>query len=95
MPTLGRRHVDPDRGCSIAVQLGVGRLKSARRLSGYRCPTLVLVGDGDALTPPALSQELAGGIAGSRLVVVPDCGHLSTMERPEAVTRALAEWMAG
>jgi len=27
-------------------------------------------------------------------VVVPDCGHLSTMERPEAVTRALVEWMA-
>src|SRR5262245_1271943 len=63
-------------------------------LPTIRCPTLVLVGDGDALTPPALSRELAAGIAGSRLVVVPDCGHLSTMERPAAVTRALAEWMA-
>jgi pimeloyl-ACP methyl ester carboxylesterase len=59
------------------------------------CPTLVLVGDGDELTPPALSQEIAAGIAGSRLVVVPDCGHLSTMERPEAVNRALIEWMTG
>jgi pimeloyl-ACP methyl ester carboxylesterase len=63
-------------------------------LPTIRCPTLVLVGDGDALTPPALSQELAAAIAGSRLVVIPDCGHLSTMERPEAVTRALTEWMA-
>ena len=59
------------------------------------CPTLVLVGDGDELTPPALSQEIAAGIAGSRLVVVPDCGHLSTMERPEAVNNALTEWVAG
>jgi pimeloyl-ACP methyl ester carboxylesterase len=51
--------------------------------------------DGDELTPPALSRELADGIAGSRLVIVADCGHLSTMERPEAVNRALVEWMNG
>jgi pimeloyl-ACP methyl ester carboxylesterase len=54
---------------------------------------LVLVGDGDALTPPALSREIADGISGSRLVIVPDCGHLSTMEQPEAVNKALVEWM--
>jgi pimeloyl-ACP methyl ester carboxylesterase len=62
-------------------------------LAAIKCPTLVLVGDGDELTPPALAQEIAAGIAGSRLVVVPDCGHLSTMERPDAVNRALIEWM--
>jgi pimeloyl-ACP methyl ester carboxylesterase len=62
-------------------------------LATIRCSTLVLVGDGDELTPPALSRELAEGIVGSRLVVVPDCGHLSTMEQPEAVNRALVEWM--
>src|SRR5262249_58415732 len=58
-------------------------------LAAIKCPTLVLVGDGDELTPPALSQEIAAGVAGSRLVVVADCGHLSTMERPDAVNRAL------
>jgi pimeloyl-ACP methyl ester carboxylesterase len=63
-------------------------------LATIKCPTLVLVGDGDELTPPALAQEIAAGIAGSRLVVVPDCGHLSTMEHPDAVNRALIEWMA-
>jgi pimeloyl-ACP methyl ester carboxylesterase len=62
-------------------------------LKTIACPTLVLVGEGDELTPLPLSQELIAGIAGSRLVVVPDCGHLSTMERPEAVTQALVEWM--
>jgi pimeloyl-ACP methyl ester carboxylesterase len=56
---------------------------------------LVLVGDGDELTPPTLSQEIAAGIRGSRLVVIPDCGHLSTVERPQAVTLALVEWMRG
>jgi pimeloyl-ACP methyl ester carboxylesterase len=53
----------------------------------------VLVGDGDELTPPALAQEIAAGIPGARLVVVPDSGHLSTLEQPEAVTKALLEWM--
>ena len=62
-------------------------------LAQIRCPTLVLVGDGDALTPPVLAQEIAAGIAASRLVVVPDCGHLSTMERPAAVNTALVAWM--
>jgi pimeloyl-ACP methyl ester carboxylesterase len=63
-------------------------------LASIACPTLVLVGDGDELTPPPLSEEIAAGIEGSRLVVVADCGHLSTMERPDAVNSALVEWMA-
>ena len=63
------------------------------QLASIDCPTLVLVGDGDELTPPALSHEIAAGIAGSRLVTVPDCGHLSTLERPEQVNQALVEWL--
>ena len=62
-------------------------------LPSIRCPTLVLVGDGDELTPPALSEEIAAGIASARLVRVPDCGHLSTLERPQAVNQALVEWL--
>jgi pimeloyl-ACP methyl ester carboxylesterase len=62
-------------------------------LPAIRCPALVLVGDGDTLTPPDRSEEIAAGIPGARLVKVPDCGHLSTLERPEAVNRALIEWM--
>jgi pimeloyl-ACP methyl ester carboxylesterase len=63
-------------------------------LASIACPTLVLVGDADELTPPVQAEEIAAGIAGSRLVVVPDCGHLSTIERPQAVTAALLEWIA-
>ena len=71
----------------------MSRADSRLLLTSIRCPTLVLVGEGDELTPPELSKEIAGGIAGARLTVVPDCGHLSTLERPEAVNAALAEWL--
>jgi pimeloyl-ACP methyl ester carboxylesterase len=54
---------------------------------------LVLVGDSDELVPVERSEEIVAAIPGSRLVVVPECGHLSTLERPEAVNRALIEWM--
>lgn len=62
-------------------------------LAGIRCPTMVLVGDGDRLTPPDLAQEICAAIPEARLVVVPDCGHLSTVEQPMAVNAALAEWL--
>ena len=63
------------------------------QLASIGCPALVLVGDGDELTPPVLSEEIAASIAGARLVRVPDCGHLSTLERPKAVNQALVEWL--
>jgi len=53
----------------------------------------VLVGDGDEVTPPERAAEMAHGIAGAHLVTVPQCGHLSALERPEEVTRALLEWL--
>ena len=71
----------------------IDRVDSRPLLPSIRCPTLVLVGAQDEATPPHLSEEIAAGIAGARLVTVPDCGHLSTLERPEAVTDALVEWM--
>ena len=71
----------------------IGRLDARRSLAAIKCPTLVLVGDGDELTPPHLSEEIAAAIAGARLVVVAECGHLSTLERPGAVNAALVAWM--
>jgi pimeloyl-ACP methyl ester carboxylesterase len=72
----------------------IARPDSRPDLAGIRCPTLVLVGERDELMPPELSEEMAAVIPGARLVVVPDCGHLSTVERPREVTRALVEWRA-
>ncbi len=51
------------------------------RLREVRCPTLVVCGDRDVMTPVALSHELHRGIAGSSLVVVPDAGHMVFLER--------------
>lgn len=62
-------------------------------LATLHCPTLVLVGEGDELTPPELAKEICAGISGARLVVVPNCGHLSTLEKPDEVNRALAQWL--
>src|SRR5262249_53529747 len=59
-----------------------------------RCPTVVIVGDGGELTPPKLAAEIADGIAEGKLVVVPDSGHLTTLERPAAVNAALTWWLA-
>jgi pimeloyl-ACP methyl ester carboxylesterase len=71
----------------------MGRPDSRPLLPGIKCPTLVIVGREDALTPPALAEEIAQGIPGARLEVIPECGHLSTLERPEAVNRALRTWL--
>jgi pimeloyl-ACP methyl ester carboxylesterase len=71
----------------------MSRPDSRPMLSGIKCPTLVLVGDADQATPPELSKEIAGGIAGSKLVVVKDCGHLSTIEQPDAVNSAMIDWL--
>jgi len=69
----------------------IGRADSLPTLATIRCPTLVLVGDNDELTPPDIAAEIAGGITGARLVTVPDCGHIATLEQPDNVTAALMQ----
>jgi pimeloyl-ACP methyl ester carboxylesterase len=71
----------------------MGRPDSRIGLAAIRCPTLVIVGDGDLLTPPERAEEIANGIRGARIAVIRDSGHLSTLEQPAAVTRAMAEFL--
>ncbi|MGB7255315.1 MAG: alpha/beta fold hydrolase [Xanthobacteraceae bacterium] len=71
----------------------LSRPDSRPGLAAISCPTLVLVGEGDEATPPELAREIAAGIPGSRLVTIPDSGHLSTLEQPAAVTKALVDWL--
>ncbi len=71
----------------------MGRVDMRADLPSIRCPALIVVGDGDQLTPPALAREIADAIGGSRLAIVPECGHLSTLEQPDFVTRTLVEWL--
>jgi pimeloyl-ACP methyl ester carboxylesterase len=67
----------------------MSRVDSRPGLKAIACPTLVLVGADDTLTPPDRAAEMASAIPGARHTVVPNCGHLSTLEQPHAVTEAL------
>lgn len=71
----------------------MNRPDSRPGLAAITCPVLVVVGADDEVTVPDLAAEIADGIPQARLVVVPDCGHLSTLEQPAAVTRALTDWL--
>lgn len=71
----------------------MSRVDSLGLLSAIDCPTLVLCGRQNALTPLARHQEIAAGISGARLEIVEDCGHLSTLERPVEVNAALRRWL--
>ncbi len=71
----------------------IGRDDYRGLLARIRVPTLVLVGEQDAITPLSHAQDMAGRISGSQLTVVPACGHLSSLERPDVVTSALIEWL--
>ena len=62
-------------------------------LAEIRCPTLVLVGADDGITPPPMAAEMAKAIAGARLEIVADCGHLSTLERPAETSASLESWL--
>lgn len=71
----------------------LGRPDSRSELPGIACPTLVLVGDADVITPPDVAREMSDAIPGARLVVVPDAGHASPLEAPAAVTRELVGFL--
>ena len=71
----------------------IGRPDSRATLATIQCPTVVVCGREDEITPLALSEEMAAAIPDARLVVVDRCGHMSTLERPQEVTQALTEWL--
>ncbi len=72
-----------------AIQALLGRPDSTPDLSRIACPTLIIVGDEDVVTPPKDSESMHHAIAGSQLVVLPGTGHLSNLETPEAFSKTL------
>ncbi|NVK18391.1 MAG: alpha/beta hydrolase [Methylocystaceae bacterium] len=62
-------------------------------LKNIDCPTSVIVGRQDQLTPLKISQQMADEIPDAKLVEIENCGHLSTMEQPEALSAVLRLWM--
>ena len=63
-------------------------------LPAVACPTLVMVGADDALTPPEHAREIAAAVPGATLVVLARCGHMLSWEQPAQVTSALRDWAA-
>ena len=66
-----------------------------KRLHRVSAPTLVVWGENDRLIPVAYAQEFGRRIAGSRVVTMPDCGHIPQVEQCEATTAAVREFLAG
>jgi len=72
----------------------MNRVDSFPTLATIACPTLVLCGREDQATPLSMHEDMARFIPDSQLVVVEQCGHLSTMEQPEIVNAALRQWLS-
>jgi pimeloyl-ACP methyl ester carboxylesterase len=81
------------RGVTRAVAGVIEREGVVDELARIRVPTLVLVGEQDTATTLEKAQRMRDGIAGAELVVVPGAGHMSSIETPEAVTRALVSFL--
>jgi pimeloyl-ACP methyl ester carboxylesterase len=73
----------------------MSRIDSRPSLGTITVPTLILWGDEDGITTMAQQQDMLGGISGARLEVLKGCGHLSTLEAPNAVNGLLSGWMDG
>ena len=97
-PRLAQTYLD------FVLQAGAGQLVRQNRaimtrpdarahLASIACPVLVMCGDSDQLTPPECSREIAALVPAAQLVMVPQCGHMLTMERPEFVNATLLAWL--
>jgi len=78
-------------GCSHAIP----QINLTARLKEIKCPILVICGEQDAGTPPAMAREIHDAAPGSKLVLIPQAAHISNMEQPQAFTRAMEAFLAG
>lgn len=83
----------PRRFAYLRQQEALAGWSSYDRLASLRCPTLVICGEDDGMVPPENSRQLAASIPGAKLVLVPQCGHLAMLEKPEAVRDAMFAWL--
>jgi pimeloyl-ACP methyl ester carboxylesterase len=95
-----------DEVMAMCGEIGVEIYKRQEELAAIRvdrrpdlpkitCPTIVVCGRDDAATPLAFSEEMAAAIKGSELIVIEQCGHLITMEKPEETNAILRRWLLG
>jgi 3-oxoadipate enol-lactonase len=78
-------------GCCHAIP----KIDVTARLKEIKCPALVICGEDDPGTPPAMAREIHENLPGSKLVLIPQAAHLSNVEQPEPFNRALGEFLSG
>lgn len=92
--TVRRMFSDTGAACfSRQTRAIMSRPDSRPDLRRIQCPTMILVGRDDVLTPVTAAEEIAAEIHHSNLIVLSDCGHLTTLERPVAVSAAMKNWL--
>jgi len=84
---------NPAAGFIGGLEAMKGRPDSSDELASIDVPTLVIVGENDAVTPPDAARKIHEHVGGSRLVTIPEAGHISNLESPEAFNGALAEFL--
>jgi len=72
----------------------IARADMRPMLPEITCPTLIMVGGQDVVTPGKVAEEMAAGISPAELRIIPGCGHLPTLERPEIVSDLLRDFLA-
>ncbi len=80
-------------GIAAASRGMAQRADSTELLGGITCPTLVIVGEQDALIPPAVTQDYASRIPGAQFAVIPQAGHLSNLEQPETFLQVIGGFL--
>jgi 3-oxoadipate enol-lactonase len=84
---------NPPEAIAGAITALMNRSDSTSLLSEIHCPTLIIVGENDTVTPPALSRDMQRAISGAELVTIAEAGHLSSFERPVPFNAALARFL--
>jgi pimeloyl-ACP methyl ester carboxylesterase len=77
-----------------ALRAMAERPSSVQDLPGIAVPTLVIVGREDVITPPTDAETLRAAIPGAEIAIIPDAGHMSPIEQPDAVNSAIRSWLA-
>ena len=79
--------------CRQQVRALMVRQDNFKILTSISCPTLVVCGEEDVLTPPEIHREMAENIPNASLELIPGCGHLTPLEAPERLNDLMLEWL--
>ena len=98
-PEVAAKASDMIRAASPAGVAGAARGMAVRpdqtnTLGSIHVPTLIVVGDQDAITPPADAQAMADAIYNSTLVTIADASHLSNLDKPDEFNKALVDFLS-